>query len=494
MTNRFSKVNDLYTKNTTVYFEQLHDSVVNGIITKIKELKKIIYLNHQDDFILQENINKYISIIRRMLTTLENYEIYLKNNFQTIIEILTAIGSLDNQTYLVEDYAKPIFEDAKALYERQGNYYVEKISDLLKVYKAEEIVIITRQKSLDYIQIDKNIISVSYYKNPKIRLLDKKVFIFIGSPELFGERFKTVFLAAKYIFIAFDVFNNNLTREKGMNNKKDAIFTVYDNVKIKRGFKGEVVTEVLDQQQKDEKIEAQVLELEQQEDLLKFKSRLVRFANGSWMLVPLMHALNCLELEDRDIHKVQGNKIQIGQFVIFRTQNEQDIIREVADELLEEKAAKYRKNLEIWKKRLRFNVENKGFDRVSDILIKKGIESASVQNIKNWISPYTIEPRCLKELLSILKFNEQQIKQLVREAKSVNNTHRQAGRQIATNLMTEVKESNELIESIQEYGFYKFESKMFKGASFNIEEVRFISEKEYEVPLSQTMILFRKGK
>lgn len=496
--HKYDRINQLYTNSTTIHFEKLHDTSVNQIIAKIKELKKVIYFNHQDDVILQEQINAYVSIIRKILSTLEKYEIYLAKHFEELSSLLESIYSVGNQQYLVEEYAKPIFEYAKQLYKRKGNYYIEKIEELIKKYSPNDVCIITREKGISTIEIGTNKIDVHHYKSSDLRMLNKDVFIFIGSPELFGEKFRTVFLANHYIFIAFDVFNNKFNKVKGLAQKKQQVFTVYDEVKVRRGFIGEQTLEVLESvDDKDvitEVIESKIANLESQETILKFKSKLVRFANNSWMLVPIEHDVLCIDLEDHHIHKVAGNKLQIGEFVIFRSQNEQGIIREVADEILGKNSVKLRNGLEKWKHRLQHNVNLKGYDRLSRILKNKGVSSASPQNIKNWISPYSIEPRCLDELLIALKFEETVMRMFVEQAKMINSAHKLAGREIKKTLMQELKSSKELLGNIQEKGFYKFESIAFKGASFNIEEIRFISEKEYEVPLSETMILFKRRK
>ena len=64
-------------------------------------------------------------------------------------------------------------------------------------------------------------------------------------------------------------------------------------------------------------------------------------------------------------------KLSIGDLLIFRDQNASNLVREEADNIMGINADKYRENVEKWKKRLRYNVERKGIEKVSRILMQR---------------------------------------------------------------------------------------------------------------------------
>lgn len=120
---------------------------------------------------------------------------------------------------------------------------------------------------------------------------------------------------------------------------------------------------------------------------------------------------------------------------------------------------------------------------------KYSIKYATPNSLKNWMKEDTIEPRALEELLTILKYSDQEKKKTLTATKEIRSAHQKAGRLISDKLMKDI--STEMLETLKEKGYHTFESKEFNDVTFNIERVIYVDNAVKEVSINQIMKLHK---
>nr|WGD69400.1 hypothetical protein P5630_01130 [Bacillus subtilis] len=218
--------------------------------------------------------------------------------------------------------------------------------------------------------------------------------------------------------------------------------------------------------------------------------KLATISNDNYIFLPIKQKVNVIDRDSLKISQEAVKDLSAGDLLIFRDHNASSLIREEADNIMGVKAERYRESLEKWKKRSRHNVKGKGIDRVSKILRRSYKISVSTENnIKNWISNNSIILSCLDELLRAFKFNPEEINEILSAPSEIRSAHISAGHHISRSLMKELDKHLENV--VNENGFYTFESKEFKGACFNIEEIKSISNEIYFIPENEILKIIK---
>jgi hypothetical protein len=320
--------------------------------------------------------------------------------------------------------------------------------------------------------------------------------IFLGTSSYFDRKFSEIFYGNHIIFLGYSCFENRLIKRESFSNLINSnvmINTIYNGVNIDRGFIGIDYKETFLTKDERKSEKAVINQFENGVNVIvgeKVEVKLATISHNNYIFLPVNQKVNVINRESLKITQEKVSHLSIGDLLVFRTQNASNLVREIADTLMGNNAEKYRLSLEKWKKRLRINVKRKGIERVSKILTDRyGIEVAKENNIKNWMSSYSIKPSCLNELLKAFNFNIQETEEIVNAAQKINSAHISAGHQISQALMNELDGNME--SNIDENGFYTFESNEFEGSSFNIEEIKKISNETYSISENEALKIIK---
>lgn len=157
---------------------------------------------------------------------------------------------------------------------------------------------------------------------------------------------------------------------------------------------------------------------------------------------------------------------------------------------LKENTEELRKIQFKWKEKLKRLSQKFGVNRLAQILrTKYSIQSATPNSLKNWMKEDTIEPRPLEELLTVMKYSDQEKKQTIMATKEIRSAHQKAGRLISNKLMKDI--SSEMLETLKEKGYHTFESKEFNDVTFNIERVIYVDNVVKDISINQVMKLHK---
>jgi hypothetical protein len=488
--------NKLFATQNTVNFVKVSEPLIEQLINGLRELKIVGRKYYEQDSLLLEEIDLFTKSFQRIVGVIQDYSTYIHLQESIIIRFFK-FTSVKIYKELFESKIKPILRLLKQLKnEVRKNAYLEKLEEILKDnIEKDNIYIITKHHFMEEtIQVaDKEIKVLRGQDFINTGIFADHLF-FIGTPSYYDRIFSEIFYSKKTTFLGYSCFENNIVKKNTFSNlinEQQIINTNYKDVELNQGFKGinykkEIEKPIL---HGNEKI---VEEIEKKSDVFgeKVFARFAIISNNYSIFIPVGQKVNMLDRETLKVSPIDTKQLLTGDLLVFRSQNGSTLIREVADQIIGEKATYYRDNIERWKRKLNYNVEKKGLSKVSKILIKKyGISTATENNIKNWISPYSIKPKYLDKMLDIFRFSEKEKNEIILSAKYIVRGHISAGHKISQSLMAEI--NTNLENSLDEKGYYKFESKIFAGASFNIEEIKQISDKNYLVPEQDVLKIFK---
>lgn len=489
-------VNCHFSKSKNIRFLYADSYELEKLYTLCQEFSKEIGRGYEHEVYLKEVFSEFRRIINRFFTSIENYEVIVSNHLKDILNLLKSLKS--GYPNIFQDYCIPIATTLKEIQDSYGDDNF--IKEAIKVKIIEEInentYILTRYHT--------NLKSISFndYEVPVIRANDfikKNVFadniIFIGSPYNFDEKFSTIFFAHNSYFINYRMFENQLKPNSNFTNLIEGATynSIYENVNVHKGLVGhrlEVdlgrITEILDENEVSKSYELSNKEIN---ELDKIETRIIFLANKCYVFVPVLSKLRKLDKNTGELISVELKSLENDDLLLFRNNSSVDLIVEVANVLLGEKASVYRKYQNIWKKTLKGYIKKYGAKKFGQYLRNKGISTANEVNLRNWISPENIAPKNLRELLTIFKYNEERIQKIIVSTKRIKSAHISAGTHISKKLLEELNEN--LLEDVEEEGYVTFTSELFKGASFNIEIAKKISEKIMIVDRKDVLKIFR---
>lgn len=490
----FGNLVDLYKlEKSYISFSHVKNRRLSFFAESLEAYRKEVRGRYDSD----EHLNEVLNLLRRVFFK-------LTGSFKPYSEVISeeVKNELLKKFYQIKSSYPELFSSLvmgiaksfKEITETNENSMVEYLQDYMnnKSKGLHKIAIVTK-RALTLNEKNKFILGVTldhrinYYTEnsfrKEINIFDK-VF-YIGSPNYFGEYVKTTFKGSKITFVSYDMFTNSLKPKsefKDIDNK-GVYSTIYKQVVFGKPIEKEVlinleekellnvaVNKFLDEQNRtvsnssSDAIEASIVYLE----------------NDRFLFAPQDSKIRVFLPEEKSNFVKQKNfkDVEEDDYIVIRNESDTKLIAEVADHILKSKAKSYRKLQEKWKKRLRYNVEKKGINRVSQILIRKyRLKTASTVSIRNWCNEDSICPTELPKLLKALKFTEDEVKEIYSKMQEIKRAHLKAGRLISSKLMNEL--STEILRELGEQGYYTFTSQEFDGASFNIERVVSIDQSRY---------------
>lgn len=491
--------NELFSSAANVKFINVKDERIGQLMHALKNLKIAVKMHYEYDEMLIEETELFERVCRKVVGTIKNYSTYFNENNESIVKYFTFTKKAIYKD-LFKKNIEPIIELIKYLRKQDYNAYINTLKRMqVEIDTTNDTAyLLTKQKVLHgKIKINDCEIKMMRAKDFVEAGIYADYAIFLGTSSYFERMFSEVFYGKNIIFLGYSCFENRLIKRNSFSSligQNNLINTIYKNVNLDQGFGGIDYrdTFLIDNEKRSEETIVSKYENGDNDALVeKVEMKLVTISYNNYIFLPLEQKVNVI---DRDSLKITQEKVQnlsVGDLLVFRTQNASDLVREVADKIMGSNSEAYRENVEKWKKRLRFNVRRKGIETVSKILIKRyGMEVAKENNIKNWMSSYSIKPSCLKKLLEALKFDSQEIQKIIKSTDKIVSAHISAGHQISSILMNELDGNLEIL--IDENRFYTFESKELEGATFNIEEVKKISKDTYEIPENEAFKIIKR--
>lgn len=490
--------NELYSTPVKVEFVKVEEDNIGKLMNALKMLRDHVYTYYDSDQVLLEKTEIFIRTCRGVATTILTYNNFFIENNNLIVDYFT-FTKKRIYTELFRQSVSPIVDVIKVLRKEHNNAYMETLIKIIneKNLPSNDTYIITKNKFLDK-NIEVN--GLKYHLMSDKEFVDSGIFthgvLFLGTPSYFDHKFTTIFYARETIFLGYSCFDNKLVMRKSFKDlisPSHSINTIYKNVSIGNGFSGlkfteSFLTEVTKNSEENfinRYTRFTNIPLEENVEV-----KLAKISNNGYIFLPIRQKVNIIDKDSLKISQEKVKELSSGDLLVFREQNAVSLIREEADKIIGEQASRYRESLEVWKKKLRFNIEKKGIEKVSKILIERyGILVAKENNIKNWISSHSIKPTCLDKLLKALKFELQERTEILNAANKILSAHISAGHYISHTLMNEI--NNNLESIIDENGYYSFKSIEFKGASFNIVEVKNISIETYFVPENDALKIIK---
>ncbi|WP_445491603.1 DISARM anti-phage system protein DrmE domain-containing protein [Niallia sp. 03133] len=490
--------NKFYSSPVKVEFLKVNEDRIGQLMHALKRLKYEVKIYYENDQLLLEETKAFIEVCSKIVSTLSNYSTYFRENNGLLVNYFTLIKK---RIYadLFKKNVEPIIDLIKALRKQQNNAYIDTFVKVIneKQISSKNIYILTKKKFSDeYIEINDMKYKVMVDKEFEDLGVFTDVVIFLGTPNYFDRKFSTIFYGKQTIFLGYSCFENRLVKRKAFSdliNHRHLINTIYNDVTFDRGFLGLDFKETFSTGMEKKSEESLINQFKNLADIPleeKLEVKLAIISHNNYIFLPIRQKVNVIDRDSLKIAQEEVKDLSVGDLLIFRDQNASSLVREEADKVMGIYAVEYRKNLEKWKKKLRFNVNRKGIEKVSRILtVRYGISVAKENNIKNWMSKHSIKPSCLEELLEAFKFDPHEKTKILNAADETRKAHISAGHHISRTLMKELDKNLENV--IDEMGFYSFESKEFEGAFFNIEEIKKISNETYFIPENETLKIIK---
>ncbi|MDZ5781888.1 hypothetical protein [Marinococcus luteus] len=487
--------NNFYSTPINVEFINIEQGYVEKLIRALKELKSEVSTYYDGDLLLVEETETFIKVCRNVVGTLSNYSIYFHEQNEIIVRYFTL---LQKKIYidLFNKKIEPIIALIKILRKLQSNAYIDALSKLIneRSFTLEETYILTKKERLN---------NFFKLKGRELKKLSAKEFIdlgifaeniiFIGTPGYFDRKFSEIFYGKNIIFLGYSCFENRIVRNNSFSdliNQDFQINTIYKDVTFVGAHAGLEYEEIFVIENSEEAI---ISRFKNKEVLFedKIEVKLATISNKNYVFLPVLDELNIIDKETLKVSQVKVENLTIGDLLLFRNYNGSNLIKETANKIMASKAEVYRESTRKWKEELNLGVKKYGIKNFSKILKDEyKISIANEQNIKNWTSKYSIKPSCLKALLTALKFSEKDKEEVLNATDEILKAHISAGRLISQSLMNELNENLESL--IEENGFFKFKSKEFKGAYFNIEEIIKISSETIFVSENEVLKVIKK--
>lgn len=492
-------VNAHFNEEKRVDFLTVENEEIRNLYSLSKVFSKEIKTYHEHEEDLINNFYEFRSILSRFFNTIDPYNVvfenYLQNIFQLFHEIKIGYPNLYNL------YGKPILKNIQNIYEKysQTNFIVEalekKYKDSIKL--TSNTYIITRYKPTTHsITLINNSIKV-YKASDFIKLnIFADNLIFIGSPSTFDGKFSSLFFSKNTYFISYDIFDNQITKRNTFKILKhsDTINTIYSGIHIEKGFKGSNFNIDLGSFE-DEFDSSKIIQKYREQsatlhEIETAEAKLVILPNKCYTFIPTQSKLRRLDKDTLELTSIEFNNLEIGDWILFRNNSNTDLIIDVANNILGESAVTHRKNQKHWKNRLEGIVKKHGMSKTVRYLQNQGIRTANPQNIRNWISEESIGTSNHEKLLRALKYKENNIRIIMNSTEKIRSAHLKAGKEVSKKILEEINPT--IIDEIEENGYATFSSKLFDGASFNIEVIQGIDEDTIFIDKSKILKIWGK--
>ena len=491
----FSNLIDLYKlEKSNINFAHVKNNRLSLFAESLEKYRKEVQGRYDNDLHLSEVLNLLRRVFFKLTGSFLPYNKVISIEVQN--ELLKKFFQIKNS--YPELFSSSVIKIAKVfkeIIEAKENSMADYLQSHLnnKLHNTQKIAIVTKRAlSLDekkqfigdiIVNHDINFFTENSFRK-EISIFDEV--IYIGSPNYFGEYTRTTFKGSVITFVSYNMFTNFIKLKGEFEEiiKNGTYSTLYNQVTVGEAIQKKVtinleekeslniaVNKFLDEQKgsginSSDTIEASIVFLE----------------NDRFLFAPQDSKIRVFFPEEKNnfVKQKNFNEVEEDDYIVIRNESDTKLIAEVADQILKSKAKDYRLTQKKWKKRLLYNVEQKGINKVSQILSKKyRLKTASTVSIRNWCNENSISPTELPKLLKALKYTEKEVEEIHRKMKEIRRAHLKAGRLISGKLMNEL--SIEIFQELKEQGYYTFTSKEFDGASFNIERVVSIDRSVYYV-------------
>ncbi len=191
--------------------------------------------------------------------------------------------------------------------------------------------------------------------------------------------------------------------------------------------------------------------------------------------------------EMQQIRRMSVAKLQLGMFLLLRTEGGGDYIIPIANRILGEDAAQLREMQEQWKTLLRKEVELSGLLPVCiDLLEQGGSKHVNETNLRYWMSSRCIRPQNDNDFSAIMKLVGLQDEEILYRdaAERIESAHRSAGFHIRKLLIGQVATTD--LHEIHKKGYMEFELPRSDGGSLTAFRIEHISPVITPVSASRT--------
>lgn len=466
---QFAKIIHQFQKEIISKYENSDD-----LLEVLRILKRVLfkYTNSLQPFnkVLDQDVNK--QIVQGLRRIKNSYPALSDNIISPIAKSLYELTQLtDNELY------KFICD------------YINKIARIgMRIAIVSKRTLLSEEQALIN-QCIKTHVVIKYFSNNSFRknLETFDEILYLGNPQYFGNYVTNTFKAKNISFITYSIFSNKMQKENVLDkiSENSSYSTIFRNVVIDNSLIQKENLNITDEETFSTKINTYVESIKEEErhqyDVVD--AGIVHLENDRILFVPLNSKIRIFDPDNPKelIKQIDFKELEEDDYIVIRNDRDTKLIAEVADqEILKERATYYRLLQRKWKKRLIYNVQQKGYKRVGELLKNKyHVSTASAASVRNWCSEESICPIELPVILKAFKYDDKEVKEIVEAMKEIQRAHRRAGRIISSKLMNEL--STNILNELRMKGYYTFESKEFNGASFNIERVVSIDQSKHLV-------------
>ncbi len=142
------------------------------------------------------------------------------------------------------------------------------------------------------------------------------------------------------------------------------------------------------------------------------------------------------------VRRIRTDDIQLGMYILLRTEGGGDYIMPVADGILQQRAFAYRSAQREWKAELRKVVQREGLPRVAQRLRELGANRAEEGNIRHWMSERSIathEKRDFSAVMNLIRLDEKAAERCWGMMRAIRAAHLRAGMAIRRRLLEQVR-------------------------------------------------------
>jgi hypothetical protein len=198
---------------------------------------------------------------------------------------------------------------------------------------------------------------------------------------------------------------------------------------------------------------------------------------------------------DVSIHQELTAKIDVGDFVVLRTEGEGDYVRPIADVILGTQAAPLRQMQADWKQQLGVKLAQLGPAGLRRALEAAGAVRASDQNIRQWLRPDSIRPRDPADFSAITAVigARERFRELWDAMGAIDSAHRKAGFQVRALLVEEIRRGDR--SALTARGWADFDVKEIEGeGALRVARVEGRAPDTLRVPRTRTRHPFPIGR
>ena len=217
----------------------------------------------------------------------------------------------------------------------------------------------------------------------------------------------------------------------------------------------------------------------------KTQARLLELAGNVavWVDASDGATVSILDPETQQRRKVLTRDLQLGNYLLLRTDGGGDMIAPVADMILGDRAVACRESEKHWKDQLRKKMQVLGIHPLVKKLREAGSEIANPQNVRNWSSYKSIKTEKKDDFDAIMKVVGlgSRTDEFWNTAVLIDHAHRKAGRQISRKLFHQVKKTD--LGELLKTGRMEFTLPTESGGKLAAFRINVVYDESFTVPV-----------